>query len=106
MSERKFRIHDQQSGAAIQVRVTPRAGRTMISAILADGTIKIRLASAPVDGRANDELVRYIAEILDVAESQIEIVSGKTGRDKLVAIIGLDSQAVQERIAATLEGKK
>ena len=41
MTDRKFHIHDPKAGAAITVRVTPRAGRTAISGILEDGTVKI-----------------------------------------------------------------
>lgn len=100
MSDRKFQMHDQKTGAAITIRVTPRAGRTAISGILEDGTVKVRLAAAPVDGSANEELVKFLAEILEVSEEQIEIVSGKTGRNKLVAIVGVDTQIVQARILA------
>ena len=102
MSERKFNLHDQKSGSAITVRVTPRAGRSAISGILEDGTVKVRLAAAPVDGSANSELIRFLSEILGISENQIEIVSGKTGRNKLIAILGLDSQIVQERILSKI----
>ena len=98
MTDRKFHIHDPKAGAAITVRVTPRAGRTAISGIMEDGTVKIRLAAAPVGGSANDALIKYLADILQVSENQIEIISGHTGRNKLVGIIGVDAQTVQKRI--------
>ena len=98
MNTRKFQMHDAKSGSAITVRVTPRSGRTMISGIMEDGTIKIRLAAAPVDGSANQELLRYLAEILEIRENQLEIISGMTGRDKLITILGLASTEVEERI--------
>jgi uncharacterized protein (TIGR00251 family) len=102
MTDRKFHIHDPKAGAAITVRVTPRAGRTAISGILEDGTVKISLAAAPVEGSANDALVKYLAEILQVSENQIEIISGHTSRNKLVGIIGIDAQTVQKRIIDTI----
>jgi uncharacterized protein len=98
MTDRKFHIHDPKAGAAITVRVTPRAGRTAISGILEDGTVKIRLAAAPVGGSANDALIKYLADVLQVSENQIEIISGHTGRNKLIGIIGVDAQTVQKRI--------
>ena len=70
----------------------------MISGIMEDGTIKIRLAAAPVDGSANQELLRYLAEILEIRENQLEIISGMTGRDKLITVLGLPSTEVEERI--------
>jgi uncharacterized protein len=96
MPERKFQIHDQKTGSALTVRVTTRAGHTGVREILADGTVKIRLAAAPVDGNANDELVRYLAELLQINRNQIEIISGQTSRNKLIGIIGVDSQTVSE----------
>ena len=47
MSERKFHLHDGKVGAAITVRVTPRASKNEISEILDDGTIKVRLIAGP-----------------------------------------------------------
>ena len=100
MIDKKSRIHDQKSGAAITVRVNPRAGKNKIIGILEDGTVKISLAAAPIDGEANGELISFLAEVLEIRQNQLEIVSGKTGRNKLIAIIGLDSQTVEERILA------
>ncbi|MEN6408501.1 MAG: DUF167 domain-containing protein [Anaerolineaceae bacterium] len=85
-------------GAAITVRITPRSSRNEISEIMPDGTIKIKLTAPPVDGAANESLIKFLAEVLDTAPSRIEIVAGQTGRDKLITIMGLDSATVHERI--------
>lgn len=98
MSSRKFHLHNGKKGAALAIRVTPRARRNEIVGILNDGTIKIRLTSPPVEGKANNALVDFLADVLDVPRSRIDIVAGETGRDKLVSILGLDAQTVQERI--------
>lgn len=103
MTTRKFRIHDGKRGAALAIRVTPRAKKNEVSEILDDGTIKIRITAPPVDGKANKALVEFLAEILDVSSSQIEIVAGDTGRDKLVSVLNLDAETVGRRIAARLE---
>lgn len=91
-------MHNGQTGAAITVRVTTRASKNQIQEILEDGTVKVRITSAPVEGQANETLLRYLAEILDVKLDQLEIVAGQTGRDKLITVLGVDSETVQERI--------
>ncbi len=97
-NQRAFNLHNGRMGAAITVRVIPRSSRNEIAEVQADGTIKIRLTAAPVEGQANKALIEYLAEILDVAKSKIEIVAGLSGRDKLITILDLDSDTVQEKI--------
>ena len=99
---KELKIQPGGSGAALAVRVTPRAKKNEISEILADGTIKIRLAAPPVDGKANQALVRFLAEVFEVPVSSIEIVAGQTGRNKMVSIVGMDADTVQARIMARL----
>jgi uncharacterized protein (TIGR00251 family) len=98
MTNRKFHFHNGTTGAALAVRITPRSSRNEVSDVLEDGTVKIRLTAPPVEGQANEALVRFLGEILDLAPSRIEIVAGQTGRDKLVTITGIDSSTLQERI--------
>ncbi len=101
-NKREFNLHSGKGGAAITVRVTPRSSRNEVSEILADGTVKIRLTAAPVDGKANENLVEYLAKVLDINKSSIEIVAGMTGREKLVTILGLSPEDVQTRILKNL----
>jgi uncharacterized protein (TIGR00251 family) len=102
MAPRKYRLHDAKAGAALAVRVTPRASRNRITAVLGDGTVKIQLTAPPVDGEANTKLIAFLAEVLDVPKSHIEIVAGATGRDKLVTVTGMNAAALHERILASL----
>lgn len=98
MKDRKFNLHNGQSGAAITVRVTPKAARNEISEVLDDGTIEIRLKTPKVDGQSNQALLEFLAEILSVKLSQLEIVAGLSGSDKLITILDLDKALVQERV--------
>lgn len=98
MKERKFNLHDGKSGAAITVRVTPRSSRNEISEILTDGTVKIRLTAAQSDDQANAALIQFLAEILNIKPAQLEIIAGAAGNDKLITILDLDKETVQERI--------
>jgi len=102
MKRRRFRLHDGKRGAALAVRVTPRASRNEIVKIMNDGTVKIRLTTPPVEGRANEALLEFLAEVLDVARSRLEIVAGITGRDKLVSIFDLDAETAHRRIVEHL----
>jgi uncharacterized protein (TIGR00251 family) len=98
MAPRKYRLHDGQKGAALAIRVTPRASKNEIAEILSDGTVRIRLTAPPVEGKANEALVAFLAEILDVPASRVEIVAGATGRDKLVSVLDLDAETLHSRI--------
>ena len=98
MKEREFHLHDGKMGSAITVRITPRASRDEISEILADGTIKIRLTAPPSEQQTNKALIAFLSHVLSVQPSQIEVIAGSTGVDKLVTITDMDKNDVQERI--------
>ena len=72
----------------------------LLTGILEDGTIKVRIAAAPADNQANEKLVKFLAEVLGVAPSKVEIVAGQTGRDKLSSVIEIDERDVQARLSA------
>jgi hypothetical protein len=98
MERRKFELHDGKRGAALALRVTPRASRNEIFGILNDGTVKIHLTAPPVEGQANEALLKFLSEVLGVPLSRLDIVAGKTGRDKLVSVLGMDAETVHKRI--------
>jgi uncharacterized protein len=102
MSDRKFRLHSGKKGSALAVRVTPRASRNEIVEMLDDGTIKVRLAAPPVDNEANRALIEFLADILGVPKSRLDIVAGVTGRDKLIAVLDMDAETAHQRIVAHL----
>ena len=65
--------------------IQPRASRTGIVG-LHDKMVKIRLRSAPVDGQANEELVRYLADLFGVPRKSVHIETGSTGRRKCIRV--------------------
>lgn len=103
MPSRNYRLHDGKVGSAIAVRVTPRASRNQIVEVTPDGTVRIRIAAAPADGEANEKLITFLAEILNIPKSRIEIVAGQSGRDKLISVLDMDAATVQKRIVAHLD---
>lgn len=80
------------------MRVIPRAKRNGIAEIMEDGTIKIRVTAPPVEGKANRALINYLADILNVAKSKINIVQGESNRNKVIEVIGLDQMEILRKI--------
>ena len=103
---RRFNLHDGKHGAALTVRVTPRASRTAFGGVLEDGTVRIRISAPPVEGKANSALIKFVAKVLGVSRSRIEIVAGERGLDKILSIIDLDAEQVEERIQGWMKQNK
>jgi uncharacterized protein len=99
---RKFRLHSGVSGTALTIRVTPRARKTEVAGVLEDGTIRIRVAAPPVEGKANDELLAFLARALHIRRNRIEVIAGEKGLDKLVSIRDLTPEEAQARLSALL----
>jgi len=79
-------------------QVQPRARKTGIAGQHGDA-IRLRLAAPPVDGAANDELVRFLAERLGVTKRSVEITSGLTSRRKHVLVQGISEETAKARLA-------
>jgi len=79
--------------ATLVVHVVPRARVTAVAGRHGDA-LKIRLAAPPVDGAANGELVRFLAERLGLPRSAVTIATGQGGRRKTVKIEGVETAAV------------
>jgi uncharacterized protein len=86
----------EQGDGSVRVRVhaQARASRTEIVGEH-NGALKVRIAAPPVDGAANDELVRHLARRVGVAPSRVRVLSGGTGRSKVIQIDGVDAAAVR-----------
>jgi uncharacterized protein len=93
------------TGRATQVklRVSPSARRPGIAG-RHGGAWKVRVAEPPEDGRANDALVRLLAEALRVPARSVELVSGHGSRDKIVALTGISADGA-ERLLAEAAGR-
>lgn len=84
-------------GCDADVLVQPRASRTEVTGVH-DDRIKIRLAAPPVDGAANEELVRFLSDALGIPKRGVAIQVGETGRRKKIRIQGLSADQVRERL--------
>ena len=72
------------------VRLTPRGGQDRVDGVTA-GVLRVRVAAPPVDGAANDALVKLLASELGVPRSAVRLVSGATARTKLIEVDGADA---------------
>ncbi len=69
----------------LHIKVQPRASSDALAEIIGDA-LKVRITAAPVDGKANKHLIAFLAKTFKVAKSDIELLSGQTGRDKRLKI--------------------
>ncbi|MFO7261854.1 MAG: DUF167 domain-containing protein [bacterium] len=88
-----LRIEQRGDTVRIPVRAQPRASRSEIAGEH-DGALRVRLAAPPVEGAANEELVRLLARVLDVPRSAVRIAAGERGRTKVVEVDGVDAETV------------
>ena len=86
--------------ARLTVKVHPRARRSALAGRLGDAW-KLSLAAPPVDGKANDECVRFLAELAGVPRSRVRIVMGLTSRVKVVEIEGVPQEDLERRLSTT-----
>ncbi|MGD0674535.1 MAG: DUF167 domain-containing protein [Polyangiaceae bacterium] len=88
----------EQGAVRVVVRAKPRAKTSVLTR--AEGlAVDVSLAAAPIDGAANEELVRVLGKALSVPKRAIRFVSGETSRNKVVAVTGLAEAEVVRRLA-------
>lgn len=84
--------------ARLEVQVQPNAGRNAIVAF-SENVLRVKIAAPPVEGKANQELIKYLSNLLNIRKSNISIDRGHTGRRKMVTISGIDSNDLKTMLA-------
>ncbi len=90
-------VRDGKDGVILTVHVQPNASKTECVGVHGDA-FKIRLAARPVDGAANDELIRFVAEQCVVSRANVQIQAGAGARRKRLRVTGITAQKVLERL--------
>ena len=85
------------SEARISLRVSPNATKNEVVGF-SDGILRVKIAAAPLRGKANRELVAFLSRLLGVSQSSLAIIKGHTSRSKTIAISGLSQQEVLGRL--------
>lgn len=88
---------DSERGALLTVHVQPNASRTECVGVHGDA-IKIRVAARPIQGAANEELIRFIADRCSLARTQVQIQAGPESRRKRVCVQGVTAAWVVARL--------
>ncbi|AKJ27745.1 DUF167 domain-containing protein [Caldimonas brevitalea] len=86
-------LRRSRRGLEIDVSVVPNASRTQCVG-LHDGALRVRLQAPPVDGKANEALLRWVAERLGLPRGQVELLRGQTSRRKTVLACCPDDEAL------------
>jgi uncharacterized protein (TIGR00251 family) len=89
----------EASRTRLRVRVAPGARTAAVVGRHGSGW-KLRVAAPPVDGKANEAVLRLLAETLAVPRARVALVSGHGGRDKVVELTGISSDETERRLAA------
>jgi uncharacterized protein (TIGR00251 family) len=92
-------IHDTAAGATFQVKVHPRARKNAITGVIGDA-LKVALTAPPVEGKANQACVKFLAEFLQVPRSSVTIAAGEANRQKVIRVAGLTAGQVELKLRA------
>lgn len=86
---------ESPEGVIVSVRAAPRSSKAGIEELWGDDAIKIRIKSAPVDGKANKELIEVLADEFDLAKSQVIFKSGETSKTKRILLSGVSPDTLR-----------
>jgi uncharacterized protein (TIGR00251 family) len=93
-------IRDTPSGATFQVKVHPRARKNAVTGAVGDA-LKVALTAPPVEGRANEACITFLAEVLNVPRSSVTIAAGKSSRNKVILVSGFSATEVETRLKSS-----
>jgi len=96
-----IKLAAKDGGVTFSVRVQPRASKSGVAGEL-DGVLKVRLASPPVEGQANEELIRLLAKLFDAPRRRIAILSGQASKNKSVSVSGISVDEAERVLAEAL----
>ncbi|HZQ96884.1 MAG TPA: DUF167 domain-containing protein [Candidatus Sulfotelmatobacter sp.] len=94
-----LRIDESQDGVTFPVRLHPRAKKNAITGEMGDA-MKLSVTAPPLEGRANEACIEFIAKTLKVPRSSVTIASGAGSRNKVIRVAGVSGQYVRDRLRA------
>jgi uncharacterized protein (TIGR00251 family) len=98
-------LRETKDGVTLAVRAQPGAKKTAIAGVYGEGDaaqLKIAVQAPPIEGRANEALIKFLAAAFDLPKSSIEILSGDLGRAKVFLLRGLTVETVQKMLTPIL----
>jgi uncharacterized protein (TIGR00251 family) len=97
MREIQFKITKAEEGAAFAVHVVPKSIKNEVAGKHGDA-LKIRLTSTSVGGPANDTLLNFLCQKLNIDRGKIEIAAGLSSKEKMIVVVGLTPREVEGRL--------
>ena len=97
MNENDGPLSQVSGGVCLNIMVQPRSSKSELAG-MQQGRLKIRIAAPPVDGEANDELVRFLARLFGMPKSSVSILQGQRGKQKRVQLAGMSPESVRTRL--------
>jgi len=94
-------VRDGDKGATFAVRVQPRASRNAVTGVMGDA-VKIALTAPPVEGKANEACINFLANLLNVSRSSVTIASGESSRNKVIRVAGVRASELEQRLRAAI----
>jgi len=91
-------LQQTAGGVRLTLHVQPRASRTELAGLHGDA-LKLRIAAPPVDGAANDAVIRFLAGLLGVPRTAVTLVAGAESRRKVVEVTGVGAAEAAGRLA-------
>jgi hypothetical protein len=95
-------IQESAKGISFAVKVHPRARKNAITGTIGDA-LKLALTAPPVEGKANQAVIEFFADLFQIPRSSVTIASGETSRNKVVRIAGVSKPAAELRLAENLK---
>jgi len=90
-------LNEKDGALRFEVHAKPRAKKSAVIGSRGDA-VEIAIGAQPVDGAANEELVRFLSKLLGVPRRSVEIVRGESAQTKLIAVSGLDCETLLARL--------
>jgi uncharacterized protein (TIGR00251 family) len=90
-------LNEQPDGVVLSIKLQPRASSNEIGQVLGN-ELRVKVTAPPVDAAANEALVRLLAAKLDCPRNRVDLLRGHTSRHKIVKILGMNGEAVLEKL--------
>jgi uncharacterized protein len=98
-------LKETAKGVTFAVKVQPRARKNAITGAVGEA-LKLALTAPPVEGRANQAVIEFFAELFQIPRSSVTIASGETSRNKVIRIAGLSRASVEKTLTEALSRKQ
>jgi uncharacterized protein (TIGR00251 family) len=96
-----IQLLESAKGISFAVKVHPRARKNAITGTVGDA-LKLALTAPPVEGKANQSVIEFFADLFQIPRSSVTIASGEISRNKVVRVTGLSRSTVEQRLSAAL----